>query len=103
MVINAVQGHQKRGKHKKQPSGILFSSLNETMAHFYWTYNRERDRLHAFFFILILYYTVPIEFKKVCQRLFIGWPNGAFQIHNSKCWSGNVFGEDFALLNNQGV
>ena len=39
--------------------------------------DRERDRLHAFSFILIFFNSVTFRFK-VFQNLSVDWPNGAF-------------------------
>ena len=43
------------------------------------------------------------QIEKVCQNLFVGWPNGAFQTVNLKCSSSSddMFGEDLTQVNNQ--
>ena len=67
----------------------------------------ERDRSHAFFYILILYYSVTIKLEKYvipgCHNLFVGSSNKAFRIGISKCLSSNDFmlGQNLTILENQ--
>ena len=65
-------------------------------------YTIEGDRLHACFYILILYNSSTIKFKKF---LILIWPNGELEIDNSKFSSSNdyMFGQSLKLLNCQEV
>ena len=87
-------------KHRKLPLRIL-SSLNKNMVYFYKMYSRRRQTACLFphsEFVLQWYNQI----KKVCQDLFVSWPNGEFQIDNSKYLSSNdyMFGQDLTLSNN---
>ena len=72
VVKKTSSGPSEWKKNTRKCVFAFFSSLDENMVHFYRVgYTVEGDGLHAFFYILILYESDAIKFKKFVRTYLL--------------------------------